>query len=499
MKKNSIFCNAAWNIGSLVCNLLLVFFCTPIIIRELGEASYGVYVILGSIGGILSIASLGMGEATLKYVSEYVTSGNHLEVRKVFTSTFLLYSTIGLGLSIVLFTIPSPFVKLLKIDQVENATFLFRITAVIFWVHLMNGSVSSIPAAVQRYEFASFVSFIQNLLQFILVILAIRLGYGLRGLMCVTLGNALLILPVNFTLGKYLIPYLGFSWPGKAGFRKVFRYGLTIFASRLIGLLWQYSDHILLSSMIGPQAVGIFSVPRQTIGKGIDLINAGMAVLFPHFSSLSSDFAKNKEEIISTYVMATQLGLMASIALCVPLSIMLPDFLRLWISVKFSENASLIATILASCYVIRGASLAYDALFKGLGYPKYIFYYTLTSSLSIFLVDIISIPLWGINGIGLSYIISFSIDIVVILFVFKRLLIIPMLVFWRDLVVPYAIAMIVLVFGLLLRSKDFWPHAKWYSFLVISATLFVLNLIAVLGVGRFFGTDFKFFRLLRKD
>ena len=278
MRKNTVSCNAAWNIGSLVCNLLLVFVCTPIIIRELGETVYGVYVILGSVGGILSIASLGMGEATLKYVAEYVATDNHLEVRKVFTSTFLLYSTIGLGISLFLFVLPYPFIRILKIDQVENAKFLFRITAIIFWVHLMNGSVSSVPAAVQRYEFASFVNFTQNILQFIFVVSVIRLGYGLRGIMCVTLLNALLILSINFAIGKFLIPHLGFSWPGRAGFRKVFKYGIAVFGTQLIGLLWQYSDHILLSSMIGPQAVSIFSVPMQTVSKGVGLISAGMAV-----------------------------------------------------------------------------------------------------------------------------------------------------------------------------------------------------------------------------
>lgn len=491
LKKNTVIVNAAWNIGSLVCNLLLVFICTPIIIRELGEVAYGVYVILGSVGGILAIASLGMGEATLKYVSEYVATGNHNEVRKVFTSTFLLYSIIGLIISIVLFTIPYPFIKILKINQVENAVFLFRITAIIFWVHLMNGSVSSVPAAVQRYEFASFASFIQNILQFIFVIVAIKLGYGMRGLMCVTLCNALLILLFNFAIGKYLIRYLGFSWPGYEGFKKIFKYGLAVCASQLIGLLWQYSDHILLSSMIGPQAVSFFSVPMQTVGKGFSLISAGMAVLFPHFSSLSSDYNNNKETIKNTYVNATQLGLLASIALCVPLAIMLPDFLRLWISEEFAQKASMVATILAGSYIIRGAFLPYDSLLKGLGYPKYIFYCTLSSSLCIFIIDIICIPLWGINGVGFSYIASSSIGVIVILLIFNKLLNISMDIFWKDLVVPYGIAIVVLALGLFIRSKIASMHTGWLSFFLTGSAVFAANLVTVCGLSCLLGTTLR--------
>lgn len=491
MRKNTVSCNAAWNIGSLVCNLLLVFVCTPIIIRELGETVYGVYVILGSVGGILSIASLGMGEATLKYVAEYVATDNHLEVRKVFTSTFLLYSTIGLGISLFLFVLPYPFIRILKIDQVENAKFLFRITAIIFWVHLMNGSVSSVPAAVQRYEFASFVNFTQNILQFIFVVSVIRLGYGLRGIMCVTLLNALLILSINFAIGKFLIPHLGFSWPGRAGFRKVFKYGIAVFGTQLIGLLWQYSDHILLSSMIGPQAVSIFSVPMQTVSKGVGLISAGMAVLFPHFSSLSSDYEGNKEKITETYIKATQLGLLASIALCVPLAVMLPDFLRLWISSEFAEKAASVATILALSYIIRGAFLPYEPLLKGLGLPKYIFCITLCSSLVIAGVDLLFIPFLGTDGVGYSYVISSSIGVITIVLIFRKLLKIPMVVFWRDLFAPYFWSLLSVAILIILRHKVIKDSFGWVAFLALSALVFLINVVFVACGSKLSGTKFR--------
>ena len=380
----------------------MVFFCTPLIIKNLGDTNYGIYVILGTIGGILSIASFGMGDATLKYVAEYVSTNNRHEIQKVFTSTFLIYALSGGIITLLLWLFPKIFIHILKIDQVDGALELFRITALTFWIHLINGCFAAIPQAVQRYEFCTYVSISQNILQFVAVFIIVQAGYGMLGLIYATLLNACIILVLNAGIAKYLLPYMKFRWPGMQGFKKVLNYGAAVFGSQMIGLLWQHSDNIILTAFIGPHAVSYFSVPMQTVGKGFGLITSGSAVLFPRFSELSSNYDKNKEKIKELYLKTTQIGLFSSIIMCVPLAVMLPDFLRLWISEDFAQKASLVATILAASYVIRGAFLPYDSLFKGLGQPKYIFVVTLASSLCILIFDLIAIPIWGIRGVGFS-------------------------------------------------------------------------------------------------
>ena len=489
---NSIFKNATWNILSTICNLLMVFFCTPLIIRNLGATNYGIYIILGTIGGILSVASLGMGEATLKYVAQYSAENNRPEVRKVFTSTFTIYAALGGVITVFLWIFPEFFIRLLKIDKAEEAIWLFRATALTFWIHLVGGCFTAIPKAAQRYEFCTYVSIVQNLLQLFAVFLVVRLGYGIRGLIYATLLNAIVIVVINWMIAKCLLPYLGFSWPGIQGFKKVINYGVMIFGSQIVGLLWQYSDNIILSAFIGPQAVSYFSVPMQTVGKGFGLINSGTAVLFPHFSALSSDYGKNEEKIKEVYIKATQIGLLSSIIMCVPLAVMLPDFLRLWISEDFARQSSFIATILAASYIIRGAFLPYDSLFKGLGYPKYIFIITLASSLCIFIFDLVAIPLFGINGVGLSYVISSLVGVAAIIFIFKKILFIPMTIFWRDLASLYFTGVAFFFALLFFRGHDFWPHGNWGSFILMSAAVFVINIITIICSSKLFNTRLYF-------
>ena len=480
----------------------MVFFCTPLIIRNLGDTNYGIYVILGTIGGILSIANLGMGDATLKYVAQYVATDDRHEIQKVFTSTFLIYAVLGGLITFLLCSSPDIFLRVLKIDRFDGASQLFRITVLTFWIHLINGCFTAVPQAVQRYEFCTCVSILQSVLQFAAVLIVVNFEYGMLGLIFAIFLNAAVILAVNIVIARRLMPFIKFRWPGLEGFKRVLSYGVTILGSRMIGLLWQHSDNIILTAFIGPHAVSYFSVPMQTVGKGFDLITSGSAVLFPRFSELSANYDENREKIKELYIKATQVGLFASIIMCVPLAVMLPDFLRLWISADFAEKAALVATILASSYIVRGAFLSYDVLFKGLGYPRYNLYCTLASSVCIFVIDIIMIPLFGLKGAGISYVVSSSVGVVAVLLVFRRFLHISMKLFWRDVVVPYCISILLLTFFLYLKSHFFNYRCGWGVFLASSALIFIINFISVFAFSKLLGVNlpsFRFFKLRKSN
>ena len=77
LPNKSLKYNAFWNILSNVLNILLLFILTPIITKGLGDAQYGIYIILGTIGGALSIINLGLGEATLRYVAFYYSKNDN--------------------------------------------------------------------------------------------------------------------------------------------------------------------------------------------------------------------------------------------------------------------------------------------------------------------------------------------------------------------------------------------------------------------------------------
>ena len=410
--------NALWNVCSNLTNILILFIITPIIQKDLGEVHYGVYVILGTIGGALSILNLGLGDATLRYVAFYHSIGNKKAVNSTFNATLWLYTILG-GLVTFLFLLfPNILIKFFKIQDIVHIEELIRLTMLMFFTTFISGCFFAIPQALQRYDIYSFIQLSQNILRFFLNLGAILLGFGIRGLIITNFFLSLILIIVLYAVAKRLIPYLSlFKLPRQKDYREIFGYGIYSFLSQLIGTIWQYCDPILLTRLIGPYSVGYFSIPMQLIGKVNSVPSAAFSVLFPRFAS-EQDIQQTKK----LYIKSTQISLYTSILLFVPMAVVFSDFLALWISEDFMQKGGMIATILAFSYIVRGSFLPYEPLLKGIGKPQYVMIITGASSLIILIFDLFMIPRYGINGVGIAYIVSSFVGIATVILIWKKLI-----------------------------------------------------------------------------
>ena len=269
LPNKSLKYNAFWNILSNVLNILLLFILTPIITKGLGDAQYGIYIILGTIGGALSIINLGLGEATLRYVAFYYSKNDNEGVNRVFNATLWLYSLLGIIVTSIFFFIPEMIIRLLNLSELgSEGSLLIRLTLLLFFINFIYGCFTSVPQALQRYDIFSYIQIGQNGIRFIANILVIFLGYGLKGLVIAQLSIGILSLFSVIIISKKLLPFLMlYRIPSQKDYKEIFSYGIFSFLSQIVGLVWQYCDNILLSIFIGPQAVSYFSIPMQVIGK----------------------------------------------------------------------------------------------------------------------------------------------------------------------------------------------------------------------------------------
>ena len=486
MKVNSIRVNAFWNIFANIVNMLLLFILTPIITKGLGDVGYGIYVILSTISGALSIINLGLGEATLRYVSYYYGRNDILGVNRVFNATLCLYTLLGLAVTLIFSLWPSSLIEILNLQSLgHEGPILIRFTLVAFLLSFISGCLGAIPQALQRYDIASYINIAQNLIRFVVNIVIIYMGYGLYGLVVVNLLISLITLIVQIFADKNLLPTLSFfRIPKLDDYKEIFSYGVWAFLGQLFGIIWQYCDNILLSIFLGPQFVGYFSIPMQIIGKAQGLISSGTNVLFPKFSSQEDNPTLVKE----LYVKSTEVSLLTSILIFVPLCVLFPDFLALWISRDFADKTSFIAPVLAFSYIIRGAFLPYESLLKGLGFPKYIMYITVVSSLLILVLDVTLIPLLGLNGLGFAYVLSSLVGVFVIYIIWKKFIKRSLCLALKLFMLPY-VSMIFILFLFLFVRNSICFEVNIYSFLLETVIVGALTLLAALTVYLYVDTD----------
>jgi O-antigen/teichoic acid export membrane protein len=135
-KPKSLFTNAIWNIITVGVTGIAGFILVPVLINDIGAENFGIYTIILMIGGFAALQNLGLGEATLKYVSQYYAIKDIGGINRVLGATLLVNFFSGVivsGLIIVFSPLVISWFKL-SVDNVESATIALRISGFAFLI-----------------------------------------------------------------------------------------------------------------------------------------------------------------------------------------------------------------------------------------------------------------------------------------------------------------------------------------------------------------------------
>ena len=468
--------NVFWNLINHFSSLIILLFFFPFLIKYLGPSNYGFFIFLGTINGIANIANFGFGEATLRYVALNYTKNEIIKIKDVLTTSLIIYCILGLIVGLSLYFCAPFFTQLIKEKTITNSesTLLIRISIISFLIRFSFGVFPMIPQAFQRYDISSKISMSESLLRIILFIGTIYYGFGLVGLVFSELIIALYYVFINYIVSAYLFKKIYFIGTfSNEILKQISGYSLYAALTQIIGLLWQYSDRLLIGYFIGSAAIAYFSIPQQIIFKVLSFVAAGSSVLFPKFSVDNIN-----EQIKILYKKFTTISLFLTIILFSTIAYVISDFCYIWISPEFAHQSKNIAIILAVSCMVRGAFPIYENLFKGIGKPKYNLYVIIGSSSIIVILDLILIPMLGLKGAGIAYLISPIIGVLTIYLIYKKIfkesIIEPVILYVLPLIIGYLCLMFFFYINTFIKFKPSWILIICKS--IIFATFIIFSL-----------------------
>ena len=86
---------------SIIVNTLIQLLYTPLLIRMLGQSEYGLYSLVASIIGYLTIMDLGFGNAIIVYTAKYRAQGKIEEEKKLHGMFNLVFKIIGVVAALI--------------------------------------------------------------------------------------------------------------------------------------------------------------------------------------------------------------------------------------------------------------------------------------------------------------------------------------------------------------------------------------------------------------
>src|SRR5277367_1157927 len=95
IEKRQIFRNVASSWFSLGVNILIGVFLSPFIVHRLGDAAFGIWVLIFSVTGYYGLFDLGIRSSVVRFVAKYHAIDDSQNLAEVINTSLFAYSAVG--------------------------------------------------------------------------------------------------------------------------------------------------------------------------------------------------------------------------------------------------------------------------------------------------------------------------------------------------------------------------------------------------------------------
>lgn len=439
-RKRRIAANTVFSLISWFFPLAISFFATPIVVRGLGNESYGLYAL---ITGFISYSfGFGIGKTAAKYVAEYKASGETEKLSEVLSAVFWFSLTIGLlgALTIAIFArfIAAELLQI-PVDMLGTATIALSLAAGTILVYMLSQVFQFSLQGLHRFDKYSILMNLNGILLNGGSIAIVWSGGGVLTLLCWNLFVVCLICILFYISAKKLLPEARIRFRIEPEMTKsVLKYGASIMLYQVFGNILLVFERGWITRKFGPEAVTFYVVP-MSLGIYLNGFTSTLVmVLFPFVNELLAD----KEKLTMLYQKANKI-VIAVIAFCVTTLICGGKlFLGVWMSSEFAAETFLVLWIHVITFGLLAIVSISWQLAEGFGRAS-------LNAISSLLWVIISLPLmifaanyWHNEGIALSRLIGLLATVPLVFYIEQRFLGQIAWKFWLKMLGSIAVALV---------------------------------------------------------
>lgn len=398
---------------------VLTFFTIPIFISKLGAISYGIFATVSVIGDLSRIANIGFHIALIKYLSiQGKTKESSIDILVALTSMILIIVPVS-----VLMIVFNHFV-LVKILNISLADLDHCRTLYIFLVLanmlLFIGLTFSAMLESQKQIYKSNLSqLIYSISYWSLILMALWFGKGLDTIGMMAFFAALiwfgLIVFMAFKAwGKLSVR--GFSKLYWKSVKKQLTYGLQIYASGLMGLFGEPLVKVLVANFFGHAYVGFLEIGIRIRNQVQRIFEAALWPLFQLFSEIRDD--ESKSRIIKEI---QEKATLIILPICFLIIFGANSLVTLWIGNNVSMISMSIIAVTVSSLI---GFLIFNAMnhYLGVDRPMLLLVSATISNVLYLGVILLLHNILGFNSVLLSFVISYFVNALLMLFLQKYFL-----------------------------------------------------------------------------
>jgi len=332
------------NIGSswfsLGLNILVGIFLSPFILHRLGDAAFGIWVLIFSLTGYYGLFDFGIRSSIIRYVSKYTARRDAEDTNKLLSTSMFTYTCIG-ALSLVITLAGCAYV-----DRVFHIAPDFQSTA--RWLLLLvGGSVAlgfplgvfgGVLEGLQQFYILNWTNIVSTLLRVVLIVFFLNRGYGLLTVALITVGLPLVASVVRAMVALRALP-VTFSWKyvDRQTLRQMANYSSVTFMIMLAGRLRFKTDALVIGTFLSSAAITYFYAGSRLVDYAGEVV-ASLAQIFVPMSS-QSHAAGDLDRLRKIFVAGNRACAFTTLPITAVFIILGKSIIEVWVGKKYVAQA----------------------------------------------------------------------------------------------------------------------------------------------------------------
>ena len=467
---------------SIIASTLVQLLYTPLLISKLGQSEYGLYSLIASIIGYLTVLDLGFGNAIVVYTAKYRAQKKYDEEKKLhgmFKLIFNILSIIAMFLGLILYlNVENLFGTTMTTIELSKAKIMMIILIFNLGVTFSFNIYTSIISAYEKFIFKKIMSILNTLLKPAIMLPLLFMGYKSIAMnVVITIVNIIILLSNYIYCKKKLnidIKFMGFD---KELFKTIFEYSFFIFLGVIVDKVNWSVDQFVLGAVSGVIEVSLYSTASTLNQLFISLSTAISGVFLPKMSKLVANNISS-EKLTEEFIKIGRIQYYIIFLMASGLVLFGKQFIRLWVGPEFDKSYYVaIILILPLCFeLIQNLALSIMQAMN-----KYKFRTITTAIMSIFniLLSVFLAKKYGAIGSAVGTGIALIVvNLIIMNIYYHKVIKINVIKFWKTIlkmtvpnIIPISIILILMKYTNFTGIKGFITYGTIYT-IIYSITMY---------------------------
>jgi len=391
------------NVGSswfaLGINVAVGIFLSPFILHRLGDAAFGIWVLIFSVTGYYGLFDFGIRSSVVRYVSKFKAVADAQEIAKLVNTSLFSYACVGMFSFLVTCVLYVYADRIFRIppDFYGTTRWLLLMVGTSVALGFPLGVFGGILEGLQRFDILNWTSIASTLVRAALIVVFLKLGYGLLTVALITVALPILTSLIRVAAVKELLPVsFGWSYVNRATLREMGNYSGVTFMIIVAGRLRFKTDEIVIGTFLSAAAITYFNIGARIVDYAGEVVTSLSQIFVP--MSSRSDATGNIDRLRKIFVAGNRFCAFIIFPICALLVILGKSVIEVWVGKNYIVQSYPVLVIMLIPSTLMLAQSASGRVLFWMATHRTLSIATLVEGISNLILSILLVRPYGIIG-----------------------------------------------------------------------------------------------------